>query len=265
VTAANDSREIKFLEGERKRAISSYIAVIWVSYMVFLGVIVVLGKVFIPAIASSNSEGDDEGDDAAEGDEEEGEGGGAQLGNMTIRAIDPLFFLMVFYYGVTLQAVGNGVMAGLMATGRFSSGMKHAGMMIVLALFAFNFVVFSPELIGIQQAPTIDVRAGTFDPPSRTANTIPEASTLAINPISPSDSSNLSATYTYFDADGHGESSSKIKWFKNGALQVIYNDQKTIPSSATSVGDEWYFRVSPHDGLDYGIEKELVDPVTVVA
>jgi hypothetical protein len=142
--------------------------------------------------------------------------------------------------------------------------MKHAGMMIVLALFAFNFVVFSPELIGIQEAPPIDVRAGTFDPPSRTANTMPEVSLVLILPTSPSDSSNLSATYTYFDADGHGESSSKIKWFKNGELQVIYNDQKTIPSSATSVGDEWHFTVSPHDGLAYGIE-ESVDPVTVVA
>ena len=265
VTAANDSREIKFLEGERKRAISSYIAVIWVSYMVFLGVIVVLGKVFIPAIASSNSEGDGGGDDA-EGDEEEGEGGGAQLGNMTIRAIDPLFFLMVFYYGVTLQAVGNGVMAGLMATGRFSSGMKHAGMMIMLALFAFNFVVFSPELIGIQEPPPIDVRAGTFDPPSRTANTIPEASLLIINPLSPSDSSDLSAIYDYFDADGDAERSSKIQWFKDGDLQVMYNDQKIVPSSATSVGEEWYFNISPHDGLDLGNQMSMVNnPVTVVA
>ena len=47
VTAANDSRELKFLEGERRRAIGSYIAVIWTSYFVFLGVIVVLAKVFI--------------------------------------------------------------------------------------------------------------------------------------------------------------------------------------------------------------------------
>ena len=36
VTAANDSRELKFLEGERKRTIGSYIAVIWTSYFVFL-------------------------------------------------------------------------------------------------------------------------------------------------------------------------------------------------------------------------------------
>jgi len=137
VTAANDSREIKFLEGERTRAIGSYIAVIWTSYFVFLGVITLLGKIFIPAIAKSNS-----------GDEGGGDTGGANIGNMTIRSIDPLFFVTVFYYGVTMQAIGNGSMAGLMANGRFSAGFKHSGMMIIAALLAFNLLVFSPDLIG---------------------------------------------------------------------------------------------------------------------
>jgi len=137
VTAANDSREIKFLEGERTRAIGSYIAVIWTSYFVFLGVITLLGKIFIPAIAKSNS-----------GDEGGGDSGGANIGNMTIRSIDPLFFVTVFYYGVTMQAIGNGSMAGLMANGRFSAGFKHSGMMIIAALLAFNLLVFSPDLIG---------------------------------------------------------------------------------------------------------------------
>ena len=137
VTAANDSREIKFLEGERNRAIGSYIAVIWTSYFVFLGVITLLGKIFIPAIAKSNS-----------GDEGGGDSGGANIGNMTIRKIDPLFFVTVFYYGVTMQALGNGAMAGLMQSGRFSAGFKHSGMMIIAALLAFNLLVFSPDLIG---------------------------------------------------------------------------------------------------------------------
>ena len=152
VTAANDSREIKFLEGERKRSISSYISVIWTSYGVFLGVIVVLAKVFIPAIAGSNS--DSSGD----------AGGGQQLGNMVIRNIEPLFFLTIFYYGVTMQALGNGSMAGLMATGRFTSGMKHSGMMIILAILCFNIIVFTPDLIGITTLPTLQPAAGTFSP-----------------------------------------------------------------------------------------------------
>ncbi len=154
VTAANDSREIKFLEGERKRSISSYISVIWTSYGVFLGVIVVLAKVFIPAIAGSNSEPSDDGDG----------GGGQQLGNMVIRNIEPLFFLTIFYYGVTMQALGNGAMAGLMSTGRFTSGMKHSGMMILLAVLCFNVIVFSPDLIGITTLPALKASAGTYVP-----------------------------------------------------------------------------------------------------
>jgi flagellar protein FlaJ len=152
VTAANDSREIKFLERERVRTIASYISVIWTSYGVFLGVIVVLAKVFIPAIAGSNSE------------PSEGDGGGAAIGNMVIRNIDPLFFLTIFYYAVTTQALGNGNMAGLMATGRISSGMKHAGMMIVLSLLCFNFIVFTPDLIGITALPGFNVSQGVFRP-----------------------------------------------------------------------------------------------------
>ena len=134
VTAANDTREIKFLEEERVRAISSYKAVIWTSFFVFLGVVVVLAKVFIPAIASSNA----------------GEGGGSTtLGAMEIRAVDPLFFLTVFFYGVVMQGVGNGAMAGLMATGRVSAGFKLSGMMVLVAFVAFNLIAFSPSLMGV--------------------------------------------------------------------------------------------------------------------
>ncbi len=150
VTAANDSREIKFLEGERKRAIGSYIAVIWTSYGVFLGVIVVLAKVFIPAIADSNSG--------------EGDGGGQNIGNMKIRSIDPLFFLTIFYYGVTMQAMGNGAMAGLMATGRFTSGFKHSGMMIIMAILVFNVIAFSPDLTGVQVLTDLGQNPNPFGP-----------------------------------------------------------------------------------------------------
>ena len=132
VTAANDSREIQFLKGERARAIGSYIAVIWVSFVVFIGVIIVLSNVFIPAIASSNSGGESE-----------------TIGNMQINAVDPLFFLVVFFYGVSAQALGNGAMAGIMATGRLASGMKHAGNMLIICLLLFNLAAFSPDLIGV--------------------------------------------------------------------------------------------------------------------
>ena len=107
----------------------------------------------IPAIAGSNSSG-----------EEGGDSGGQTIGNMTIRNIDPLFFLTVFYYGVTMQAVGNGTMAGLMSTGRFSTGFKHSGMMIVVSLFVFNLLAFTPNLIGVTEVPGLNPSTGTFVP-----------------------------------------------------------------------------------------------------
>ena len=56
---------------------------------------------------------------------------------------------MVFFYGVTAQAMGNGAMAGLMATGRLSTGMKHAGNMMIICLILFNLAAFQPSLIGV--------------------------------------------------------------------------------------------------------------------
>ena len=83
---------------------------------------------------------------------------------MQIRSIDALFFITVFYYGVTMQALGNGSMAGLMATGRITTGFKHAGMMILVGLFGFNFVVYEPQLIGISPPPTLNPATGTYTP-----------------------------------------------------------------------------------------------------
>jgi hypothetical protein len=85
---------------------------------------------------------------------------------MTIRNIDPLFFLTVFYYGVTMQAVGNGTMAGLMSTGRFSTGFKHSGMMIIVSLLVFNFLAFTPNLIGVTEVPGLNPSSGSFVPQS---------------------------------------------------------------------------------------------------
>ena len=55
-------------------------------------------------------------------------------------------------------------MAGLMATGRFTSGMKHSGLMMFLAILCFNIIVFSPDLIGVTDLPVLSPSVGTFSP-----------------------------------------------------------------------------------------------------
>jgi hypothetical protein len=83
-------------------------------------------------------------------------------------------------------------------------------------------------------------------------NTPPEASNLAISPSSPYTTDNLVGSYTYYDAEGDPESGSEIRWYKDGILQSAFNDQLTVPSSATTKGQVWYFTVKPKDGTSFG-------------
>jgi hypothetical protein len=83
-------------------------------------------------------------------------------------------------------------------------------------------------------------------------NSPPEASNLAISPSSPYTTDDLIGSYTYYDADGDPESGSEIRWYKDSILQSAFNDQLTVPSSATTKGQVWYFTVKPKDGTSFG-------------
>ena len=83
-------------------------------------------------------------------------------------------------------------------------------------------------------------------------NTAPQASDVVITPATPYESDDLQVSYTYNDADGDAESGSEIRWYQNGALVSSFNDQATVPASATAVNDEWYYTISPNDGSDFG-------------
>ena len=92
-------------------------------------------------------------------------------------------------------------------------------------------------------------------------NTPPVASNLAITPVSAVTGDDLTATYTYFDADGHPEFNSIITWYKNGAPSGIVGP--VLLSSDTAKGDSWTFTVTPYDGFDYGLTAGPSDPVVI--
>ena len=71
---------------------------------------------------------------------------------MKIRNVDPLFFLTIFYYGVTMQAMER-VHGRFDGDGSVFAGFKHSGMMILVALVVFNIIAFTPNLIGITAPP----------------------------------------------------------------------------------------------------------------
>lgn len=83
-------------------------------------------------------------------------------------------------------------------------------------------------------------------------NSLPSASSLRILPELPKSSDDLQVSYTFVDADGDKEGQPEIKWYKNGTHQVIYDNRKVLPSSATTKGDRWYYTIKVFDGKDYG-------------
>ncbi|MHA2325205.1 MAG: hypothetical protein ACXACB_07385, partial [Promethearchaeota archaeon] len=87
-------------------------------------------------------------------------------------------------------------------------------------------------------------------------NSAPSVSGLSITPSSPNTENDLSAVYTYQDTDNDSESSSIIRWYKNGMLQGSLNDSLTVDSSFTAKGENWYFTIIPSDGTDNGTQKQ---------
>jgi len=96
--------------------------------------------------------------------------------------------------------------------------------------------------LGDSRSMTVNVNA---------VNDAPTVTNLAINPFPPELEDDMNALYTYSDVDGGTEISVEIKWYKNGGQQP-YDGILTIPSSATSIGEEWYFTARPGDGIDFG-------------
>jgi len=82
-------------------------------------------------------------------------------------------------------------------------------------------------------------------------NAAPGVTYARIQPYTPNSRPNskddLRADYDYHDPENDPEGSSEILWYKNGILQSLYNGLSTLPASATTRGDQWYFSVRPRD------------------
>ena len=89
------------------------------------------------------------------------------------------------------------------------------------------------------------------------ANTAPTVSNYEITAATSGSTipvnEDLWLNYDYNDIDGNSETGSEILWFNAGIPQTAWNDVKTVPSSATSVGDSWSAKITPSDGMDSGI------------
>jgi flagellar protein FlaJ len=120
---AHDTKEAQLMQAEREIAMSTYLAVIYIAFFVFLVTIIILNVTFLPKIRIA-------GTNVAQAQAEagiSGEIGGASLDVSAIPNIEIAFFLASM-----IHAIGDGVMAGVLQNGSIAGGLRHSFIMLML-------------------------------------------------------------------------------------------------------------------------------------
>ncbi|PHQ37812.1 secretion system protein [Halorubrum persicum] len=130
--AADEARATWSLRRERRQVMLTYLIVIYISFLVFLGIIASLSVSFIPAIeeaaipAGGGGAGGLPGAPSGPGGITEG------LGDIEAGAYEQLFF-----HAAAIQAVCSGLVAGQLGEGAINDGVKHVVVLLLLTLATF--------------------------------------------------------------------------------------------------------------------------------
>src|SRR5437660_3518824 len=124
---SHDTKENQLTEDERRIAMSTYIAVIYISFMVFLVTIWILDVTFLPKMLEAS------GALASTG-------GAVQspLAKDLPGVVNQI--RIAFFIATVVHVLGDGILAGVLDTGKIPNGLRHSFIMLVIALFAFLFI-----------------------------------------------------------------------------------------------------------------------------
>ncbi len=121
--------ELQNLEKERKSSLQPYTYTIYISFVVFIGIAVILSSQFFSEIQvvqdmliDSETAGGDSGVFSA-------------LKDMDLKLLDSLLFNMAI-----IEAVFGGLAAGKIGSGSYIAGIKHIVIMVVIAIIAFSLI-----------------------------------------------------------------------------------------------------------------------------
>jgi hypothetical protein len=105
----------------------------------------------------------------------------------------------------------------------------------------------------------------TWETFSFTINQLPFVTGYQLTPASPTSDQDIELNYTFTDPDGHSESGTRIRWFRNNLPVSTYDNQCILPATATIPGESWTAKIIPSDGLEFGavVETQAVDVSTI--
>jgi len=125
---SHDTKENQLTEDERRIAMSTYIAVIYISFLVFLVTIWILNVTFLPKMVEAS---------------------GALTGATSIGGASPLAenlpdvvyqIRIAFFIATIVHGLGDGILAGVLDNGKIPTGLRHSFIMLVIALLGFMVI-----------------------------------------------------------------------------------------------------------------------------
>jgi len=116
---AHDAREVQLAEDERKMEMATYMIVIYIAYFVFIATIFIMNSVFLPSMLNTDVEGS-----------------GVSMVNISVIAQIQIIFIL----SVIVHAVGDGLMAGVLANGSISNGLRHSFIMLLTGVLALRIL-----------------------------------------------------------------------------------------------------------------------------
>ncbi len=135
---SHDAKENQLTEDERKIAMGTYIAVIYISFLVFLVTIWILNVSFLPKMKETSVVIEERIGEAGEGAVEET----GQVGSPLAENIDVLIadIQIAFYLAAIVHAVGDGLLAGVLDSGEVVNGLRHSFIMLIIGFLLLLLV-----------------------------------------------------------------------------------------------------------------------------
>lgn len=126
--ASEDAREIKQIVAERASQMGMYNVVIYISFFVFIAVVAVLAAQFIPAFKAAVSGAS-----------------GQSVGGLNFKDFEIADFTAIFFQAAVVQAIGGGLVGGVLTKGHPLAGFIHIAIMMLVAWASFGYLRFILE------------------------------------------------------------------------------------------------------------------------
>jgi flagellar protein FlaJ len=121
---ATDVEETKALERKRNSETKPYLMVCYVSYFVFLAVIMIMSYVFPPMMKHAS-------------DITTGAALPSGMGKFAVSDADLAKYNILFFHALVIQGFFAGIVTGKMSEGKVMAGLKHSVIFIIVAVIAY--------------------------------------------------------------------------------------------------------------------------------